>query len=120
MDTRAEPSRRDKRAYAFCGGAIKIPLLDRGFKARFSCVKTRWLDENWIGRELNESALAGLRSIREQNGLDLCGEDGEYHTLVTDGPRFTRGIDIRSYSKRVAGSLAYMEIHELQLCDHAV
>ncbi len=95
-------------------------LLDRGFKARFSCVKTRWLDESWIGRELDDSALAELRSIRKQNGLDLCGEEGEYHTLVTDGPRFTRGIDIRSYSTRVAGSLAYMAIHELELFDHAV
>ncbi len=94
-------------------------LLDRGFKVHFSCVKTRWLDESWIGRELNASALAELRSIREQTGLDLCGEEGEYHTLVTDGPRFTRGIDIRSYSTRIAGPLAYMAIHELKLFDHA-
>ena len=99
--------------------ALLQQLLDRGFKARFSCVKTRWLDESWIGRELNDSALAELRSIRERNGLDLCGEEGEYHTLVTDGPRFTRGIDIRCYSKRVAGPLAYMAIHELELLDHA-
>jgi diphthine-ammonia ligase len=90
-------------------------LLDRGFKARFSCAKTGWLDESWIGRELNASALAELRSIRERNGLDLCGEEGEYHTLVTDGPGFTRSIDIRSYSTRIAGPLAYMAIHELEL-----
>jgi uncharacterized protein (TIGR00290 family) len=94
-------------------------LLDKGFNVRFSCVKTRWLDESWIGRELNASALAELRSIHEQTGLDLCGEEGEYHTLVTDGPRFTRSIDIRSYSTRIAGPLAYMAIHELKLFDHA-
>ncbi len=88
-------------------------LLDRGFKARFSCVKTRWLDKSWIGRELDASALAELRSIREQSGLDLCGEEGEYHTLVTDGPGFTRSIDIHSYSTCIAGPLAYMAIHEL-------
>lgn len=94
-------------------------LLERGFKARFSCVKTRWLTANWIGRELNDSAIAELRIIRERTGIDLCGEEGEYHTLVIDGPQFTRGIDIRSYSRRVAGSLAYMEIHESELFDHA-
>ena len=99
--------------------ALLRQLLDRGFKARFSCVKTRWLNENWIGRELNDSAIAELRIIRERTGLDLCGEEGEYHTLVIDGPQFTRGIDIRSYSKRAADSLAYMEIHELELIDHA-
>ena len=90
-------------------------LLDRGFKARISCVETRWFDEGWVGRELNDSAIAELRIIREKTGLDLCGEEGEYHTLVTDGPLFKRGIVIRSYSKRVSGSRAYMEIHESEL-----
>lgn len=94
-------------------------LLDRGFTARISCVHTRWLDENWIGRELNDSTIAELRVIRKRTGLDLCGEQGEYHTLVTGGPRFTRGIDIRSYSKRTTDSLAYMEIHEIALTDRA-
>jgi len=95
--------------------ALLRQLLDRGFKARVSCVNTRWLDESWIGRELNDSAVAELHIIHEQTGLDLCGEEGEYHTMAIDGPIFTRGIDIRSYSKRVAGSLAYMEIHESEL-----
>ncbi|MFN2237388.1 MAG: hypothetical protein ACK2U1_24415 [Anaerolineales bacterium] len=39
--------------------------------------------------------------------------------MVIDGPQFTRGIDIRSYSKRIVDSLAYMEIRELELLDHA-
>ena len=94
-------------------------LLDRGFKARFSCVKTRWLNQSWVGRELNDSAITELRVVRERTGLDLCGEEGEYHTMVIDGPPFARGIDIRSYSKRAADSLAYMEIHELELIEHA-
>jgi diphthine-ammonia ligase len=93
-------------------------FLDRGFKARFSCVNTRWLNEDWVGRELNDSSIAELCIIRERTGLDLCGEEGEYHTMVTDGPQFTKGIDIRSYSKRATDSLAYMEIHELELIDH--
>ena len=78
-------------------------------------VQTRWLTEDWIGRELTDSSIADLRAVRERNGLDLCGEEGEYHTLVTDGPQFSQTIDIRSYSKRAEDSLAYMEIHELEL-----
>jgi uncharacterized protein (TIGR00290 family) len=99
--------------------ALLRQVVERGFKVLFSCVKTRWLDENWIGRELNSSAIAELQTIREQTGLDLCGEEGEYHTMVIDGPLFTRGIDIRSYSRHIADSLAYMEIRELELLDHA-
>jgi diphthine-ammonia ligase len=32
--------------------ALLRQLLDRGFKARLSCIKTRWLDESWVGREI--------------------------------------------------------------------
>ena len=86
-------------------------LLDRGFKTRFSCVNTRW-----VGRELDDAAIAELRIVRVQTGLDLCGEEGSYHTMVTDGPLFTHGIVICSYSTRIAGSLAYMQVHESELC----
>jgi uncharacterized protein (TIGR00290 family) len=97
--------------------ALLRQLLDRGFRARVSCVKTRWLDETWVGRELNDTAIDELRIVREQTGLDLCGEEGEFHTCVIDGPRFTRGIDIRAYSRRTTESLAYMEIDEMALVD---
>lgn len=92
-------------------------LLARKLKIRFSCVNTRWLDDRWVGRELDEQAIAELRVIRQRTGLDLCGENGEYHTLVTDAPQFRRAVGILSYSKREKGSLAYMEIHELELSD---
>lgn len=94
-------------------------LLDRGFKARVTCVNTRWLDADWIGRELDERAIAELRMIREQTGLDICGEEGEYHTVVTDGPRFSQTIGIRSFSRGITDSLAYMEIHRAELMDRA-
>lgn len=96
-------------------GVLMQQLLDLEFKVRFSCVNTRRLDKSWIGRELDASALAELSAIGRQTGLDLCGEEGEYHTLVVDGPQFSSGISIRSYSRRTANSLAYMEIHGLEL-----
>jgi len=94
-------------------------LLDKGFKACISCVYRNWLSENWIGRELNDSAIAELHMIRDRTGLDLCGEEGEYHTLVVDGPQFNRAIDIRSYTRRNADRHAYMEIHEVEFINHA-
>jgi diphthine-ammonia ligase len=90
-------------------------LLDRGFRARFSCVDTRRLDESWVGRDLNAAAIAELRIVRERTGLDLCGEQGEYHTLVVDGPPFAQAIEIRSWSKRIVDSRATMEIHHSEL-----
>jgi uncharacterized protein (TIGR00290 family) len=89
-------------------------FIDRGFRACFSCVHTHWLDECWIGRELSEAAVAGLTATRARSGLDLCGEEGEYHTMVIDGPPFTRGIEIPSYTVSRAGALAYMDIRSGQ------
>jgi len=90
-------------------------LLNQRFTVRFSCVKKRWLSESWVGRTLNEPTIAELQTVRERTGLDLCGEEGEYHTLVTDGPQFSRAIEVQSYSVRATESLAFMEIHQQSL-----
>jgi uncharacterized protein (TIGR00290 family) len=87
-------------------------LLGQRFKVRFSCVKKRWLTESWVGRTLDEAGIGELKAIRERTGLDLCGEEGEYHTLVTDGPQFSRTIEVQSYSVRGTELLAFMEIHQ--------
>lgn len=92
-------------------------LLDNGFSVLFSCAKSRWLGEDWVGRELSEGAIADLRDARERTGLDLCGEEGEYHTLVTDGPCFSRRIVIHSAAKRSADSFAYLDIQETELVE---
>jgi len=100
-------------------GRDRLALLEQqlanGFKVIFSCVNTRWLAAGWVGRELDDAAIADLRDVRDRTGLDICGEEGEYHTLVTDGPSFTRPIRIRSHSRRTRDLLAYMEIHEVEL-----
>ncbi len=92
-------------------------LLAGGYKVLFSCVKTRWLDASWVGRELNDEAITSLRALRELNGLDLCGEEGEYHTLVTDAPGFQRCIQLDATHIREQADLAYLEMTSLKLQD---
>ncbi len=51
-------------------------LLDNGFQVLFSCIKTGYLDENWIGRELNHTAIAALQAdltaaVRKAHELEL-------------------------------------------------
>ena len=102
-------------------GRDRLTLLRQltagGFEVLFSCVKTRWLGENWIGRKLNDEAITDLIEVRQRTGLDLCGEEGEYHTLVSDGPMFTRRIAIRTIGKRATDSLAYLEAHGVGLVE---
>lgn len=54
-----------------------------GYRARVVCVNAKWLDETFAGRELDDAFVAALPP-----GVDVCGENGEFHTFVFDGPSF--------------------------------
>jgi len=102
-------------------GRQRIELLQRlmamRFKVVFSCVKTRWLSADWVGRGLDVAAIKRLRLLREENGLDLCGEDGEYHTIVTHAPGFQRRLRLGAVRVREREDLAYLEIDGAELTD---
>jgi uncharacterized protein (TIGR00290 family) len=63
-------------------------FLESGFTAVVVAVNTARLSRDYLGRELNAALLAGLAEQR----VDLCGEEGEYHTFVTGGPLFSRPL----------------------------
>jgi uncharacterized protein (TIGR00290 family) len=58
-----------------------------GFRAVVVCVDAARLDASWAGRPLDAKFLAEL-----PEGVDPCGENGEYHTFVFDGPGFSRPV----------------------------
>jgi uncharacterized protein (TIGR00290 family) len=64
-------------------------MIDGGLRARLACVDTRVLDESFCGREFDASLLADLPA-----SIDPCGENGEFHTCVYDGPMFTAPLPI--------------------------
>ena len=84
-------------------------LISLGFKAIISCVKKGSLGEGWLGRELNDGSLKELSKIHVESGLDICGENGEYHTLVFDGPIFKKRVIIGNYSKHANDSVMYIK-----------
>lgn len=95
-------------------------LLSLHFKVIFSGVRKPWLTEDWLGREITESSLEQLKALGRETGLDLCGEQGEYHTLVLDGPGFYKRIKINEYSKGIRDDLAYLKIDRWGLGDKPV
>jgi uncharacterized protein (TIGR00290 family) len=62
-------------------------FIDEGFKAIVVCVNERDLDKSYCGREIDQAFCADLPST-----VDACGENGEFHTFVYDGPIFTKPI----------------------------
>jgi uncharacterized protein (TIGR00290 family) len=64
-------------------------MLAGGLRARLTCVDPRVLSAEFAGRELTLEMLEGMPA-----GIDPCGENGEFHSFVFDGPMFARPLDI--------------------------
>ena len=62
-------------------------FIELGFKAVVTCVNSNVLDQSVAGRLIDEDFLASLP--RE---VDPCGENGEYHSFVFDGPIFAEAV----------------------------
>ncbi|MGH9420774.1 MAG: ATP-binding protein, partial [Thermoanaerobaculia bacterium] len=62
-------------------------FIAEGFSARLVCVDTTQLPADFAGREFNEKLLVDL-----PQSVDPCGERGEFHTFVSDGPPFSAAI----------------------------
>jgi uncharacterized protein (TIGR00290 family) len=58
-------------------------FLTLGFKAIIVCVNEKYLDKSFCGRLIDDSFVRDLPP-----GVDVCGENGEYHSFVFDGPIF--------------------------------
>jgi len=66
-------------------------FVELGFKARAVCVDPRVLDRSFAGRELDEAFFQDLPM-----NADPCGENGEFHTFVYDGPMFQKPVKCRT------------------------
>jgi uncharacterized protein (TIGR00290 family) len=71
--------------------ALARTMLAAGVKARIVCVDPKQLPSSFAGRDLDEALLAELPPT-----ADPCGENGEFHTFVYDGPMFAHPIPIQS------------------------
>ena len=65
-------------------------FIDAGFEAIIVSAQARLIDEDWIGRRVDRDFMNYLKA----KNIDLCGENGEYHTLVVNGPLFKRRIGV--------------------------
>ena len=67
---------------------IAEEFISLGFKAVITCVNTKLIPKEWIGKEFNAEFVNYL--VKEK--LDPCGEEGEFHTFVYSGPMFKNEI----------------------------
>jgi uncharacterized protein (TIGR00290 family) len=76
-----------------------------GFKAVITCVDGRALDPSFAGMMIDEHFLSALPAQ-----VDPCGENGEFHTFVFDGPVFKEALRFTIGEKIARGSFWFCDL----------
>ncbi|WP_035643930.1 diphthine--ammonia ligase [Flavobacterium sp. ASV13] len=63
-------------------------FISLGFKTIVVCVNEKYLDKSFVGRIIDQDFINDL-----PENVDVCGENGEFHTFAFDGPIFSKPID---------------------------
>jgi uncharacterized protein (TIGR00290 family) len=66
-------------------------FIDLGFEAIIVTVNTDLIDASFLGKTFNHELISELESV----GVDACGENGEFHTVVTNGPIFKQPLNLK-------------------------
>lgn len=88
---------REKLTYEF---------IDSGFKTVIKNVKLSILGEEFLGEVLTKEVVERLKAA----GSDACGENGEYHTFVFDGPLFKEKISFETGDNILTETHGFLDI----------
>ena len=86
-------------------------FIELGFEAIVVAVKEEISGLQWLGRKVDEKFLDDAKRV----GIDLCGEEGEYHTFVIDGPIFLKRIKVIETEKVKRGERIFLDILSYRL-----
>ena len=70
--------------------ALASKMIENGLRAKITCVDPKVLSAAFAGREFDQALLAQLPA-----GIDPCGEKGEFHSFVYDGPMFRDPVRVQ-------------------------
>ncbi|MGD0450150.1 MAG: diphthine--ammonia ligase [Candidatus Bathyarchaeia archaeon] len=92
---------------------IYLDYLKTGYKATVVRTNLEKLGIEWLGRVLDKNFYDNILKL---GNVDPCGEGGEYHTVVTDGPTFKKKIEILETAKhKLDGGFGYLEIKKFEV-----
>lgn len=92
-------------------------LLANNFVIMIVGVSAAGLDERWLGRILDSSALNELEILSKRHGFSIAFEGGEAETFVLDCPIFKKRIEVRDAKKHWDGIRGYFQILDVILHD---
>jgi diphthamide synthase (EF-2-diphthine--ammonia ligase) len=84
-------------------------MLELGYSGIIKIVNKKYLGKEFLGKKLDKILVEKIRAT----GADICGENGEYHTFVTDGPMYQNPVLITLGDIVDFGDYAAIEIKPL-------
>jgi len=87
-------------------------LFENNFEIIFSFAKKSLLNSGWIGKNITKETFEEFRKTVYENGSDLCGENGEYHSIVINSPDFQRKLMLKSFLI-TSGEFVYLKIDDV-------
>ncbi|MCL1996131.1 MAG: diphthine--ammonia ligase [Defluviitaleaceae bacterium] len=87
-------------------------VIDSGFVANISIIDTKYLSDNFLGLKLTKEVAEQIAA----GGADICGENGEYHTFVSDGPIFKYPVGFYFGEKTVKDTYAIANVFSIHDC----
>lgn len=91
---------------------ILTEFINEGFKAIVVRVKNAILGLEWLGREINQKFF---KDLLELGTIDPCGEHGEFHSFVIDGPIFKNRIEISESEKITINGYGWLKIKHYEI-----
>ena len=85
-------------------------FVQAGFEAIVVSAKAECFGDEWLGRPLTSELVEELTRLETQTGIHPCGEQGEYHTFVTDGPIFKGRIKVVDSRKVLREGYRFLDI----------
>ncbi len=89
-------------------------LLKNGFRSIIVSVSAYGLDEEWLGRTIDEKCIQDLKNLQEKYGINISGEGGEYESLVLEAPNYDYKFKVVEKSKKWDGKRGELLIKKLE------
>ena len=82
-------------------------FIQAGFKAIVVSTNAKFLGSEWLGRKIDGEFINDLKNLCN---IDLCGEAGEYHTFVFNGPIFKNPLEFIIGEKKLKDNRWFLDI----------
>lgn len=92
-------------------------FVDLGFEAVVVAARADYFSEEILGQKVDRDFIRRLEELQKTREVTLCGEKGEYHTLVIDGPLFSKRLEIFKTRKIFREGNWILEVLEADIRD---